>query len=149
MLFRSKKSIEINGLTQKFSVVEGPLQNADKSLNCTFSLVLCNPPYKKKDSGEQNLERHVAICRHEIEITLAEIVKTASRLLKVGGRFCICQRIERLTDLLCCMRENKIEPCNMVFVRTQKGDPYLVMCEGVKGATPQLKIKKEIVNGGQ
>ena len=123
------------------------MQNADKSLNSTFSLVLCNPPYKKANSGEQNLQPHIAICRHEVEITLEQIIKTASRLLKVGGRFCICQRIERLTDLLCAMRECKIEPCNMVFVRTPNGKPYLVMCEGVKGMTPQLKIQKEMVNG--
>ena len=143
----AKKSIEINNLGDKFSVIEGALQNADKSLNSTFSLVLCNPPYKKANSGEQNLQPHIAICRHEVEITLEQIVKTASRLLKVGGRFCICQRIERLTDLLCAMRECKIEPCNMVFVRTPNGKPYLVMCEGVKGMTPQLKIQKEMVNG--
>ena len=86
------------------------------------------------------------MCRHEVEITLNEIVFTASRLLKEGGRFCICQRIERLTDLLCAMRECKIEPYNMVFVRTEKGAPYLFICEGVKGRKPQLKIQKEIVN---
>jgi len=143
----AKKSIQINGLENKFSLVEGKMQDAPKSLNGSFSLVLCNPPYKKKNSGEQNLAPHVAICRHEIEITLSEIVQTASRLLKHGGRFCICQRIERLTDLLCAMRECKIEPSRLVFVRTKKGDPYLFICEGVKGKAPQMKISKEIVNG--
>ena len=144
----SKKSIQINGLEEKFSVCQGKLQDAPKEYNSTFSLVLCNPPYKKKDSGEKNLQSHIAICRHECEITQNEICKTAKRLLIPGGRFCICQRIERLTDLLCAMRECKIEPCNMVFVRTPKGEPYLFMCEGVKGKAPQLKIQKEIVNGG-
>ena len=144
----AEKSIALNDLNNKFSLVRGKLQDAPKSLNNSFSLVLCNPPYKKKNSGEQNLQPHIAICRHEVEITLFEIVSTAYRLLKEGGRFCICQRIERLTDLLCAMRECKIEPCNMVFVRTEKGDPYLFICEGVKGRSPQLKIKKEIVNGG-
>lgn len=144
----AQKSIEINGLQDKFSIVNGKLQDAPKSLNGSFSLVLCNPPYKKKNSGEQNLQPHIAICRHEVEVTLNEIVTTASRLLKNGGRFCICQRIERLTDLLCAMREFKIEPYKMVFVRTENGDPYLVICEGVKGKAPQLKIKKEIINGG-
>ena len=143
----AKKSIAINRLEDKFTLVQGKLQQADKSLNGSFSLVLCNPPYKKKDSGEQNLERHIAICRHECEIIQEEIIATAFRLLAPGGRICICQRIERLTDLLCAMRECKIEPCNMVFVRTPNGKPYLVMCEGVKGMTPQLKIQKEMVNG--
>ena len=143
----SKKSIQINGLQDKFKVVEGHLQNADKSLNSSFSLILCNPPYKKKNSGEQNLSHHIAICRHECEITLEEIVQTAYRLLKPGGRFCICQRIERLTDLLTSMRANKIEPFDIAFVATKTGLPYLVIVEGAKDKKPQLKIRKQIING--
>ncbi len=143
----AKKSIAINRLEDKFTLVQGKLQQADKSLNGSFSLVLCNPPYKKKDSGEQNLERHIAICRHECEITQEEIIATAFRLLAPGGRICICQRIERLTDLICDLRKYKLEPSRIVNVRTKKGDPYLVMIEATKNKKPQLKVLKEIING--
>ena len=64
-----------------------------------------------------------------------------------GGRFCICQRIERLTDLICDLRACNLEPSRMVFVRTKNGAPYLVMIEATKDKKPQLKILKEIVNG--
>ncbi len=143
----AQKSIEINGLEEMFEICNGRLQDAPKSYNSTFSLVLCNPPYKKKDSGEQNLSRHIAICRHECEITQKEIIQTAKRLLSPGGRFCICQRIERLTDLLCDLRECGLEPNKMVFVRTVSGDPYLVMIEATKDKKPQLKVLSEIING--
>ena len=143
----AEKSIKINGLENLFNIQRGKLQDADKSYNSTFSLVLCNPPYKKKDSGEKNLSSHIAICRHECEITLAEIVKTAKRLLMPGGKFCICQRIERLTDLLCELRANLLEPSRMVFVKTKNGDPYLVIVEATKDRTPQLKVLSEIING--
>lgn len=143
----AKKSIAINRLEDKFTLVQGKLQQADKSLNGSFSLVLCNPPYKKKDSGEQNLESHIAICRHECEITQEEIIATAFRLLAPGGRICICQRIERLTDLICDLRKYKLEPSRIVNVRTKKGDPYLVMIEATKNKKPQLKVLKEIING--
>lgn len=143
----AQKSIELNGLQDNFSVQRGKLQDADKVYNSTFSLILCNPPYKKKNSGEQNLSNHIAICRHECEITLSEIIKTAKRLLMPGGRFCICQRIERLTDLLCDLRANALEPNRMVFVKTKSGDPYLVIVEATKDRTPQLKVFSEIING--
>ena len=143
----AKKSIEINNLEDKFDLIQGKLQEADKSLNSSFSLVLCNPPYKKKDSGETNLSRHIAICRHECEITQEEIIKTAFRLLMPGGRFCICQRIERLTDLICDLRRYNLEPSRMAMVRTVNGAPYLVMIEATKNKKPQLKILKEIING--
>ena len=143
----AEKSIQINNLQEKFSLVRGRLQDAPQSFNSTFSLITCNPPYKKKDSGEKNLSSHIAICRHECEITQKEIIQTAKRLLVPGGRFCICQRIERLTDLLCDLRECNLEPNKMVFVRTPNGAPYLVMVEATKDKKPQLKILKEIVNG--
>ncbi len=143
----AQKSIEINGLQDKFSIACGLLQEAPKTLNSSFSLITCNPPYKKKDSGEKNLSEHIAICRHECLITQKEIIQTAYRLLMPGGRFCICQRIERLTDLLCDLRSCNLEPCRMVFVRTKNGDPYLVMVESTKDKKPQLKISKEIING--
>ena len=41
----ARKSIEINGLQDKFSLIEGRLQDAPVSLNGKYTLVLCNPPY--------------------------------------------------------------------------------------------------------
>jgi len=144
----ARKSIEINGLEDKFSVYEGKLQNAPQELNGKYSVVLCNPPYKKKNSGEQGMSEHIAICRHEREITLDEIIKTAARLLCYDGRLYICQKIERFTDLICAMRAGGIEPCGIDFVRTQPDKPpYLVLVKGVKGKKPQLKDVGERLNG--
>lgn len=143
----AQKSIELNGLQEIFDICKGKLQDAPKEYNSKFSLVLCNPPYKKKDSGEKNLSPHIAICRHECEITQSQIILTAKRLLCPGGRLCICQRIERLTDLLCDLRANNLEPSKMAFVRTKNGNPYLVIIEATKDKKPQLKVEKEIING--
>lgn len=143
----AEKSIKINGLENIFTLHCGRLQDAPSSLNGKYSLVLCNPPYKKINGGERGLSEHIAVCRHEKEITLEEIVATASRLLAFGGRFCICQRIERFTDLVCAMRANKIEPNEIKFVKTREGGlPYLVMVKGIKGKKPQLKNIGEMIN---
>lgn len=143
----AEKSIKINGLEGVFNVVRGKLQEAPSDFNGKYDLVLCNPPYKKKNAGEQGLSEHIAICRHEKEITLEEIVATASRLLVFGGKLCICQRIERFTDLVCAMRANKIEPCEIKLVKTHEGGaPYLVLIKGVKGKKPQLKTIGEVIN---
>lgn len=142
----AQKSIEINELSDKFTLVRGKLQDSPVSFNGVFSLILCNPPYKKANSGEQGLSEHLAACRHETQITLEEIIKTAKRMLAPKGRLCICQRTERLTDLICLLRENGLEPFRMAFVRAKNGEPYLVMVEAAKGKRPQLKIYGEIVN---
>ncbi len=136
----AQKSIEINGLCDKFTLIRGKLQEAPASFNGAFSLILCNPPYKKANSGEQGLSAHVASCRHETEITLEEIVKTAKRMLAPCGKFCICQRTERLTDLIYLLRDNGLEPARLCFVHAKNGVPYLVLAEAVKDKKPQLKI---------
>lgn len=142
----AQKSIEINKLNDVFSLVRGRLQDAPVIYNGAFSLILCNPPYKKAGGGEQNLSPHVAACRHETQITLEEIVACAKRMLKPGGTFCICQRVERLCDLMFLLRSYDLEPYETAFVRTEKGAPYLVMINAAKGKKPQLKVLNEIVN---
>ncbi len=143
----SQKTVEMNNLGGVFTVLNQSVQNLDDEYNEKYTLVLCNPPYKKKNSGEQNLSEHIAVCRHEVKITQEEIVSTAARVLKRGGRLAMCQRVERLTDLIVTMRENFLEPVKLQFIcTTEKKPPYLFLIEAVKGVKPQLKVLKEKVN---
>ena len=144
----SQKTVEYNNLQDVFTVINKPLQELDKSYNEKYSLILCNPPYKKAGSGEKNGNNHLAICRHEVTVTQEEIIEIASKKLKFGGRLCMCQRTERFTDLILKMRECKIEPTKIQFVVTKRNlKPYLFLVEGVKGCRPQLKILENVVNG--
>ena len=142
-----QRSIEYNGLNDKIFCYNLPIQDIDKSKNGFYSLILCNPPYKKKNSGECNPEDHIAICRHEITVTMEEIVEISAKKLCHGGRLCICQRVERLTDLLTLMRQYKVEPYRLQFVISgQNQKPYLFMVEGVKGVKRQLTVLETVKN---
>ncbi len=141
------RSIEYNGLQDKIFCHNIPLQEIGKDKNGEYSLVLCNPPYKKKNSGETNPQGHIAICRHEIAITLEEIVEIAAKKLKHGGRLAMCQRVERLTDMLFLMRKYKIEPYKLQFVTSGESQkPYLFLVEGVKGVCRQLTVLETMRN---
>lgn len=142
-----KRTIEYNGLEDKVFCYNMPIQEIGKELNGKYTLILCNPPYKKKNSGETNPQSHIAICRHEILITLEEIIDISAKKLAHGGRFCLCQRVERLTDTITLMREKKLEPSRLQFV-TSGNDlkPYLFLVEGVKGITRQLTVLETIKN---
>ncbi len=144
----SQKTITLNNLDSTFKVLNMPLQQLDNTYNEKYSLILCNPPYKKAGSGEPNPNKHLAICRHEVTITQEEIVKIASKKLKYQGRLCMCQRTERLTDLIICMRQYNLEPSRIQFVVTNSNKkPYLFLIEGVKNVKPQLKVLENVVNG--
>ncbi len=142
-----RRSAEYNGLTDKIATYNIRVQDIPKTMNGKFSLVLCNPPYKKLGSGETNPNKSEALARHEIALTLDEAVQTAKRILTHGGRFCICQRTERFTDVFAAFRESGIEPSKLQFVKTANGkEPYLFLLEGVKGVKRKFSILPEIIN---
>ena len=71
------------------------------------------------------------------------MLAAASRLLKNGGRFCICHRPERLADLLSGLRACSLEPKRLRLLLAAPGDavPWLVLCEAKKGAGPGLQME--------
>lgn len=100
-------------------------------------LVICNPPYKLGGAGILSPDSAKKIALHETECTLDDICAAASRLLRFGGRFVMCQRPERLTDVLATMRAHGMEPkrLRMVQGRADKA-PKLFLCEAKRGAKP-------------
>lgn len=103
-----------------------------------MDVVTCNPPYK---SGGRGILSETAsdpqIARHETLCTIGDICTAAARLLKYGGRLCICQRPERLPDVMEAMRQNDIEPKRLRFVQQREHTaPWLFLLEGRRGGKP-------------
>ena len=142
----SKKTAAYNGF-ENFSFVQGRLQDLPKEYNEQFSLILCNPPYERDQSGFDNSEYKKAICRKEITINLAQIAKAATRALKFGGRICMLHRADRLAEVCYTLHEARIEVKKIQFVGGRDElKPYLVMVEGVKGGKPSVEILPTIRN---
>ena len=98
-------------------------------------LVICNPPYKLGGAGIKSPDSAKNIALHETECTLDDICAAAKWLLRFGGRFVICQRPERLTDVLTALREHDLEPKRLRFVQGRAGKaPKLFLCEAKRGA---------------
>ena len=57
-----------------------------------LDLVTCNPPYKAYQAGIESQLTAQKIARHEILCNIYDICRSAKRLLKFGGRLCICNR---------------------------------------------------------
>jgi len=145
----SQRTIQINSLQDKFSVVQGKLQDTAIDYKEKFSLITCNPPYKKANTGEVNLTKSLAIARHEVEITQQEILYKSAYMLKNGGRICICQRVERFLELLEDIKNAKLIVSQIQFVTpSETGKPYLVLVEAYKGVNRQLKVLENYVNKG-
>lgn len=140
-------SIERAGLESRVFPLCADLKELKGKLpNGNFEVVTCNPPYKAANTGILNQQGSHMIARHEVLCNIADVCKTASELLQFGGRFCLCQRPERLLDTLESMRKYKIEPKRVRFVQ-KKGDtaPWLFLVEGRKGGKPYMKVEPPLL----
>ncbi len=140
----AKRSVIYNSLTDKVNIINGDIvgYKSDKK----YDVVVCNPPYKKHQTGLVNKNEKLLISRHEVLCQLKDVVKTASALLKSNGRFSIIHRPERLADIICDMREYKIEPKRIRYIHSVAGKiPAMVMIEGIKGAKPYIKTEPPLI----
>lgn len=110
-----------------------------------LDLITCNPPYKTDNTGIKNASEAVTIARHEINCTIYDVCRAAKRSLKFGGRLCVCQRPERLCDVISAMRENSIEPKRLRTVqKNSTSDPWLILVEGRLGGSSFIKLEKPL-----
>ena len=106
------------------------------------TLVTCNPPYKASDAGIRNPDSVLSVARHEVACTLEDIVSVGARLLQTGGRLCMCQRPERLSELMSLMCKYKVEPKRLRLVCKCEGtEPWLVRVEGKRSAHIGLRVE--------
>lgn len=112
----------------------------------TFDLVTCNPPYKTAGTGILSAETAHQIARHEVLCSIDDVCAAASSLLKTGGRLCICQRPERLCDIILAMRAHRIEPKRLQFVaKNDTTNPWLLLIEGKKDAKPYMDVLPTLI----
>ncbi len=109
-----------------------------------FDVITCNPPYFTGGILSENSAR--ALARHEKTCTVNDVCTAASPLLKDGGRLCLCQKPERLADVIAAMRQNRIEPKRLQFitVRCEK-EPWLFLIEGQKNRASGLHVLPPLV----
>lgn len=102
-----------------------------------FDLVISNPPYFPVGSGKSG-----GPARSEEFCTLEQLCAAAGRLTKNGGRFALCHRPERLTDVLCALRSCQLEPKRLKLVsHGPEHPPSLLLTEAVKQGRPGLKFE--------
>ncbi len=138
----AEKSIEHNSLYEKFSIINSDLLKLKGKVEFgSFQLVTCNPPYKAEGAGIKSTTGADKIARHETACTLEDIISTASKLLQTSGRLCMCNRPERLADMIVLMRKYKIEPKRMRLVCQRVGcEPWLVLLEGRRCGNAGMRI---------
>ncbi len=142
----ASKNVGINNLSDRMEVICDDIKNVLSHFKQgSVDVVTCNPPYMSAGSGFKNPDEPKAIARHEIRTNLREVIEAADSILKFGGHFYMVHRADRLCDIICHLREHKLEPKRIAFVQPNPGvSPRLVLVEAMKGAGASLKIDPPI-----
>ena len=124
-------------------VAQGNKNKMDERLKPlgSWDVVVCNPPYKAPGAGKTSPNDALRTARQEGSCTLQDILQAASALLRYGGRFFLCQRPERICDVMCHMRGAGIEPKLLQPVQQMHGkNANLFLAGGIKGGKCGLTL---------
>lgn len=140
-------NVRDNNIEDRVRILCADIKNINADLiSGHIDIVVSNPPYRKAKSGRVNPDNQRAVARHEIDITLTDILKAANRLLHVSGRCIVIYPSERLSDMITQMRLSGIEPKYFRFIYSKNNsESKLVIVEGVKGGRTGAKIVSPLV----
>lgn len=143
-----KQSIVKNEMEEQIELICGDARDLSKSFNSdSFDVVTCNPPYfKTKNEAYLNDNLVKSIARHEITLTLDDVLKQASYLLKNGGILAMVHRTERFVEILEKMKQYRLEPKRVQFIYPKKGkNSDLFLIEGIKNGKKGLKLLSPLI----
>jgi tRNA1Val (adenine37-N6)-methyltransferase len=109
-------------------------------------MVICNPPHRETGSGRINANNQLAVARHEIAMTVSDLIQAAERVLCRGGRFLAIYPVRRMIDVLNCMHTLNVEPKKLCMIHS-KSDVNAIRCliEGAKGGKPGVTVLPPLI----
>ena len=141
----ARRNAELNGLDHKVEVICRDARDLRAS-DGEFDVVFSNPPYMTTDSGKRNESDYKYIARHEVCGGISDFSAAAYRALKHGGKFYVVWRPDRLCDLICSLRDNRLEPKVMTFVcADSKSSPSMVLVSATKGGAPGMSLTAPLI----
>lgn len=143
----AQKTIQYNHLDHQVQLLHCDMKDLKQMFSSdTFDVIVSNPPYFKYHSEHiVNENIHKTIARHEVMITLEELLRLTRYLLKNDGVFAMVHRTERMVEILDLFRKYGLEPKKIQFIYPKVGkDSDLFLIEGRKNGKLGLKILSPI-----
>ncbi len=139
----AEESVKLNNKEKQINIINDDIKEyKKKTQNESYDTITCNPPYFEiKEKSKLNKNDYKTTARHEINLTLEDLLKCARKLLKNGGNLAIVHRPERLIDILLAMRKYNIEPKKIRLIYPKKDkEANILLIEGKKNGNKGIKI---------
>jgi len=132
-----------NKMNMQIEVINDDVKNVVSFIpEGSMDIVTCNPPYfKYEKTSLVNSNNIKTIARHEVMLTLEDVLQSAKYVLKDGGTFAMVHRPDRLIEIINMMQKYEIEPKKIRFVYPKMGkEANILLIEGVKKGKSGLKM---------
>lgn len=134
------KSAKLNNLTDTIHI-----ENVDarlKVFDTKFDVVCANPPYFKVTSTSQKNENKIkSKARHELTMTLKDVIEITKNNLKENGTLYMVHRVERYLETLELLKHYKFGVRKTVFINTKSNKPSeFFLIEASKSKKSDLKV---------
>ena len=144
----AKQNTKNNKFESQVKIINEDIKNYKNIFNCDeFDTIVTNPPYFEftGEISQINSLEQLANARHNINLTIEEIIKISSYLLKNMGSFSIVFRSERLVEVLMLLQRYNLEPKRMKNCYTKWNEnSKICLLEAIKDAKKGFCVEMPI-----
>lgn len=141
------RSVQMNGLEEKINIICGDVKDIKKLFApASFQVVTVNPPYMTEHHGLTNLYEPKTIARHEVMVSLEDVIAAAGYVLPESGSFFMIHKPFRLAEIFKIMKKYHLEPKRMRLVHPSvEKEPTMVLIEGLKGGRERITVEPPLI----
>ncbi|MBB6451511.1 tRNA1(Val) A37 N6-methylase TrmN6/predicted GIY-YIG superfamily endonuclease [Geomicrobium halophilum] len=142
----ARRSAKLNGRQEQLTFICEDIRRVWERLGVeTYDVITCNPPYFQ-GMGKKNTKSSIKAARHEMDVTIEDVVQTSSQLLKYKGKAAFVYRPERLQELFRACEQVQLTPKRIQFVHPKENrDSNIVLVETMKGGNQGLKTLPPVI----
>lgn len=147
MLDRAIRSVQYNGLEDRIEIIRGDIKKIGDFLPpASAELVVCNPPFWRRNEGRISQNPEEAIARHELEVDLETMIRASFYLLTFRGHLAFIQRADRFLEGVKALEKNNMGITRVRWVHSKKGQPAkLVMVEAAKNRPSNMQVLPPLI----
>jgi len=138
----AQHNVVCSSLQHRIDIVQGDIRQVPSLFpSGVCGTVVCNPPYRTVGNGHLNPNPEKAIARHELALTLSQLVQAAQHLLCRRGRLVMVYHPSRLPELCAQLETARLRPrCLRLVHATAQTPASIVLVEAVRDGRDALTV---------
>ena len=140
-----KSSIEYNNINN-IKLLNSDVKKIVGKYDFKFDIITCNPPYFKVNNNSViNDNYSKAVARHELCITLEDIISVSSKIIASSGSLYLVHRCDRFIEILDLLKKYRFGLRKLQFVYDNKNSSScFLLIEAKYGCKDDLKVLKPL-----